>query len=81
MLKRLFIIIFLFLLYFNPSISDDLKIVYVDIDKVLIQSDAGKAITKQLENLNKNNIKKFKEQEKKITSNENDILKKKKCSF
>ena len=77
MLKRLFTIIFLFLLYFNPSISDDLKIVYVDIDKVLIQSDAGKAITKQLENLNKNNIKKFKEQEKKITSNENDILKKK----
>jgi len=77
MLKRLFTIIFLFLLYFNPSISDDLKIVYVDIDKVLIQSDAGKAITKQLENLNKNNIKKFKEQEKKIASNENDILKKK----
>jgi|TARA_B110000967_G_C18830781_1_gene533954 outer membrane protein len=77
MLKRLFIIIFLFLLYFNPSISDDLKIVYVDIDKVLLQSNAGKAITKQLENLNKNNIKKFKEQEKKITSNENDILKKK----
>ena len=77
MLKRLFTIIFLFLLYFNPSISDDLKIVYVDIDKVLLQSNAGKAITKQLENLNKNNIKKFKEQEKKITSNENDILKKK----
>ena len=77
MLKRLFIIIFLFLLYFNPSISDDLKIVYVDIDKVLLQSNAGKAITKQLENLNKNNIKKFKEQEKKIASNENDILKKK----
>ena len=77
MLKRLFIIIFLFLLYFNPSISNDLKIVYVDIDKVLLQSNAGKAITKQLENLNKNNIKKFKEQEKKITSNENDILKKK----
>ena len=77
MLKRLFIIIFLFLLYFNPSISDDLKIVYVDIDKVLLQSNAGKAITKQLEILNKNNIKKFKEQEKKITSNENDILKKK----
>ena len=77
MLKRLFTIIFLFLLYFNPSISNDLKIVYVDIDKVLLQSNAGKAITKQLENLNKNNIKKFKEQEKKITSNENDILKKK----
>ena len=77
MLKILFTIIFLFLLYFNPSISDDLKIVYVDIDKVLLQSNAGKAITKQLENLNKNNIKKFKEQEKKIASNENDILKKK----
>ena len=77
MLKRFFSIIFLFLLYFNPSISDDLKIVYVDINKVLLQSNAGKTITKQLENLNKNNVKKFKEQEKKIKSNENDILKKK----
>ena len=72
MLKKLFTISFLFLLYFNPSISNDLKIVYVDIDKVLSQSNAGKSITKQLENLNVNNIKKFKEKEKKIKNTEND---------
>ena len=77
MLKRFFSIIFLFLLYFNPSISDDLKIVYVDIDKVLLQSNAGKAITKQLDNLSKDNVKKFKEKEKKIKNTENDLIKKK----
>ena len=77
MLKKLTIIIFSFLLYFNPATTDDLKIVYVDIDKIINQSNAGKEITKQLEKLNNNDIKKFKEEEEKLTKIEKDIIKQK----
>jgi len=77
MLKKLTIITFSFLLYFNPATTDDLKIVYVDIDKIINQSNAGKEITKQLEKLNNNDIKKFKEEEEKLTKIEKDIIKQK----
>jgi outer membrane protein len=77
MFKKLLIIIFSFFLNFNLAISDDLKIVYVDIDKIISQSTAGKQISKQLETLNNNNIKKFKVEEKKIADEEENIIKKK----
>jgi len=77
MFKKLLIIIFSFFLNFNLAVSDDLKIVYVDIDKIISQSTAGKKITKQLENLNNNNIKKFKKKEKEIEDEEKNIIKQK----
>ena len=77
MLKKLIIITFSFLLYSNSAKSNDLKIVYVDIDKVIYQSDAGKDVTKQLKNLNNNNIKKFKEKEIKLNNDEANIIKQK----
>ena len=77
MLKKLIIITFSFLLYSNSAKSNDLKIVYVDIDKVIYQSDAGKDVTKQLKNLNNNNIKKFKEKEIKLNNDETNIIKQK----
>ena len=77
MVKKLLIIIFSFFLNFNLAVSDDLKIVYVDIDKIISQSTAGKKITKQLENLNNNNIKRFKVEEKKLADEEKNIIKKK----
>jgi outer membrane protein len=76
MLKKLTIIIFSFLC-FNSVISDDLKIIYIDIDKIINQSNAGKQVTKQLEILNNNNIKKFKNKEKELTDEENNIIKQK----
>ena len=77
MLKKLIITTFSFLLYFNPAVSNDLKIAYVDIDKIINSSKAGKDITKQLLVLNNNNIKKFKEIEKKLADEENNMIKQK----
>ena len=77
MLKKLTIITLSFLLYFNSAISKDLKIVYVDIDKIINQSNAGKEITKKLKILNNNNIKKFNENEKKLSESEKNIIKQK----
>ena len=78
MLKKLILITFSFLLNFNMVVANDLKISYVDIDKIISQSIAGKEITKTLNNLNNKNSKKFKEKEKKLVDEENDIIKKKK---
>ena len=75
MLKNLIIFIFSFFLYFNSAMSNDLKIVYVDIDKIINQSNAGKQVTKQLEILNNNNIKKFKQKEKGLADEEKKIIK------
>jgi outer membrane protein len=78
MSKKLLIIFFsIILLYCNISTSNELKIVYVDIDKIISQSEAGKQISKQLENLNNNNIKKFKKKEKEIADEEKNIIKQK----
>ena len=77
MFKKLVIITFSFLLYFNQVISDDLKIVYVDVDNIINNSNAGKMITKQLEKLNNDNIKKFKIKETKLTDEEKNLLKQK----
>ena len=78
MSKKLLIIFFsIFFLHFNIVSSSDLKIAYVDLDKIISQSDAGKQISKQLENLNNNNIKKFKKKEKEIEDEEKNIIKQK----
>ena len=77
MLKRLILITFSFLLSFNMALADDLKIAFVDIDGIISQSIAGKEITKTLNNLNNKNSKKFKEKEKKLVDEENNIIKQK----
>ena len=76
MLKQLVIVIFSFLI-FNSAISNELKIIYIDVEKIINQSDAGKQITKQLDVLNNKNIKKFKNKEKELTDEENNIIKQK----
>ena len=50
MLKKLLIIKFL-LLFFSISYAEDFKIVYLNIDKIMEESIAGKSIKKKLENL------------------------------
>ena len=79
MFKKFIITIFSFFIFFNSAIalSGDLKIVYVDIDKVINQSKAGKNISTQLEAINNNNINKFKKDEKKLADEEKKLVKKK----
>ena len=77
MLKRLITITFSFLFYFDSAISMDLKVVYLDVDKIINQSSVGKDLTKQLKVLNDNNIKRFKESEKKLADIKVSIVKQK----
>ena len=77
MIKKLLIIILSFALYFSTAISEELTIAYVDVDKIINQSVAGKDIAKQLKILNDNNIKKFKQKEKKLADEERNLVKQK----
>ena len=53
-LKRFFFIIFI-IFYSSSSYSENL-IVFLDMDKIMLKSKAGKSITVELEKLHKNNI-------------------------
>jgi len=79
MFKKFIITIFSFFIFFYAAIalSSDLKIVYVDIDKVINQSNAGKNISTQLEAINNNNISKYKKDEKKLADEEKNLVKQK----
>ena len=55
--------------------ANDLNIAYVDLDKIINQSTAGKKIIKQIESLNSNNTKKFKKKENKLIEEEKNIIK------
>tara|TARA_B100000242_G_scaffold276989_1_gene233292 strand:- start:459 stop:980 length:522 start_codon:yes stop_codon:yes gene_type:complete len=77
MLKK-FLIIYIFLFMFSYSNAQEQKIVYLNVDKIMQQSIAGKSIKKQLENLYNKNLEKFKkndvilkEKEKKIIAQKN----------
>ena len=63
---------------FSYSNAQEQKIVYLNVDKIMQQSIAGKSIKKQLENLYNKNLEKFKkndvilkEKEKKIIAQKN----------
>ena len=55
-MKFLVIATSLILFIINPIKAIDLKIVYIDTDKILNESNAGKDIKKQLDSINKKNV-------------------------
>ena len=71
-LKRFFFIIFI-IFYSSSSYSESL-IVFLDMDKVMLQSKAGKSITVELEKLHKNNITTFKQKEEELKNKETSIV-------
>ena len=76
-MKFLVIVISLILFIINPIKAIDLKIVYIDTDKILNESKAGIDIKKQLDSINKKNISKFKKIEKELVEEEKKYLNKK----
>ena len=54
-MKSLLFILSLILFTTNSVYANDLKIVYIDTDKILNESNAGKDIKKQLDLINKKN--------------------------
>ncbi len=73
MFKKFFIINIFFLI-FNLSYAEEQKIVYLNVDKIMQQSIAGKSIKKQLENIYNNNLKKFKKNDEILKNKEKKII-------
>ena len=69
---RFFFVIFI-IFYSSSSYSENL-IVFLDMDKIMLQSKSGKSITIQLEKLHKNNIDTFKKKEEKLKNKESSIV-------
>ena len=72
-MKFLVIVTSLIIFIINPIKAIDLKIVYIDTDKILNESKAGMNIKKQLDTINKNNVSKFKKTEKELVEEEKKI--------
>ena len=70
-LKVFFIIFSLF--FYTQSYAENL-IAFIDMNKIMNESTAGKSITKQLEKLHKKNIDYFTKEEKKLKEKESSII-------
>ncbi len=74
-MKKIFLTFFF--LIFSSILYAQEKIVYLDTNYLLTQSDVGKYVNSKLKKINDNNVKEFKETEFNIKSVEEDLLKQK----
>ena len=72
--KLIKVLFFLIVLLFQNIIYAQDKIAYIDIDKLLKQSIAGKLITKKIENKYKSDLETFKKTETQLAKEEKEIL-------
>ena len=73
MFKKFFIIKIFFLI-FTLSNAEEQKIVYLNVDKIMQQSIAGKSIKKQLENIYNKNLEKFKKNDEILKNKEKKLI-------
>ncbi len=71
------IILTLFFIIFSTISYSQAKIVYLDTNYILTQSEVGKYVNNKLKKINDSNIKKFKEIELNIKTTEENLLKQK----
>ena len=71
---RLFLLLIFFIFFSKVSLSHEKSIVYIDLNKIMNNSVAGKSITSQLENNHKKNISKFKVIEEELKKEEAEII-------
>ena len=64
----------IFIIFYSSSSYSESLIVFLDMDKIMLQSKAGKSITIQLEKLHKNNITTFKQKEEELKKKETSIV-------
>jgi len=74
-MKKYFFFIFFFIFFTNSYAQE--KIVYLDINFLINESDAGKYINSELKKINDKNVEEFKEIELSIKAEEENILKQK----
>ena len=70
------LILFIFFINFSMPHAAE-KLAFIDLDKVLKNSNLGKSILNEIEDLNKKNIKELKNKEAELKKNEDEINKKK----
>ena len=73
MFKKFFITN-IFILIFLSSYAEEQKIVYLNVDKIMQQSIAGKSIKSQLEKLHSKNLEKFKKNDEILKNKEKKII-------
>ena len=78
MIKRFFIYFISLSFFLITSVYSNSKIVYLDLDKILINSIAGKSITIKLNVLNKKNLDKFENISKNLKKEESKLIAQKK---
>ena len=76
-MKNFFQIIIIFFFLNSYCLSQENKIVYIDMDLLISKSLAGKSINTQIKSQNKNNLEKFKKIESDIKKEDEDISNKK----
>ena len=72
-IRSLLLLIF-FIFFSKISLSHEKSVVYIDLNKIMTNSIAGKSITSQLENNHKKNISKFKNIEEELKKEEAEII-------
>ena len=77
MLKKKLVIIFLSLFFFAFQKINSEQIVYIDMEKIMKESKAGKMIIDQISKSNEKNINKFKKIEEDLKAQELDLIAKK----
>ena len=71
---KIFLFIKIFLLFFTISYAQDLKIVYVNVEKIMQESIAGKSIKNKLENIYNKDLEKFKKNDEILKQKEKKII-------
>tara|TARA_B100001057_G_scaffold354504_1_gene356470 strand:+ start:2498 stop:3016 length:519 start_codon:yes stop_codon:yes gene_type:complete len=72
-MKKKFIYIFIFFFILTPCFAGE-KIVYLDVEKIMQQSIAGKSIISQIKKKRENTISKIKKKEKEIINKEKNLI-------
>ena len=73
-IRSLLLLLIFFIFFSKISLSHEKSIVYIDLNKIMQNSIAGKSITSQLENNHKKNISKFKNIEEELKKKEAEII-------
>ena len=74
---RYLIIFSIFITFFFHTNVKAVTLVYIDMDKIMQKSKAGKSVIENINKTNESNIKKFKKIEEEIRSEEKDLIAKK----
>ena len=69
-----FLLSLICLIFLTTNLSAENKVAYIDLDKILVNTDSGKSLFKQLDNLEKIKLQSLQNEEKKLKEEENKIL-------